>query len=517
MSAPGLRPAPATGRNVLPLTAGLVALALLTRVWPFLAAGGLREGESDSALFALGVWRWSRLGPHATLLYDSHFSPGYYWFCGGLARLAHWPLAAITPALDLLSVAAALATAVCAFAVARRFVSLPAAFLSTVLFLLAPGVWMLGLEPHPQGLGIVLVLLAFYLCLRAGEAPARRWALELGWVAALAAALLVRNDAIFLYPAFLLCALAPASRPRFRAQRAVVIAAGLATAAALYFGLRSAMLAESLAASEATSWRRIIGFLGHLSPLRQLLPVVTGLGPLLWLFAAAGLVLLWRFASRARFGLAVLWILVWAAPGSLFWLLIRGNNARHMAIYSLPLLWFACEGWARLQPRRRAPSWLALAAVAALALDVLLVPASSDVTIYPSGNVPASYRDLARRENDMRALARALAAEARPGATVHYLGTATNPYLILYAREENPGASLFHAGVVTALSWPRGGRLVFVNVFSGADFVAAARGLEPVHSLEYDARGRHLWFLGQEWTWLPLHRRWYVARARPGV
>lgn len=499
---------------------GVVAASRLGAVW---AAGGWHEGEADSALFVVGVWRWSHWGPHASLLYDSPFSAGYYWLAGGLAQWRHLPLAGITFWLDLLSFAAALATAPLVFALARRFVSSAAAFWSSLLFLLTPGVWMLSLEPHPQGLGMFLALAAFYCCLRAAAGPARhRAAFLLIFVAVLAAALLVRSDAIFLYPAFLCAAfLPPGADARLRRpgrgefDRLLELTVALAAATALFFLARAAILAQSARASEADSWRRIAGFMGQISPLHQLLPVITGLGPVVCLVAAAGLVLLWVLLwRRAPLAAWPLWIVAWAGPGTAFWLLIRGNNARHMAIYSLPLLWFACEGWARWRPAPRRRSWLAAAVLAALALDCIVVPASSDVTIYPSGNVVASYRDLAQRESDMRALATAMmASSAESRAPIVYFGSSTSPYLLAYALEARPAAVLAHAGYITTLTWPPRGRLVFHEVFSSDDFLRAMRGARAARSLEFDARGRRLWFLGEEWRWLPLHRRWYAGRA----
>ena len=518
------RPLPAylakgeAGAVVLSLAlVGVVAASRLGAVW---AAGGWHEGESDSALFAVGIWRWSHWGPHATLLYDSPFSAGYYWLAGGWAQWRHLPLAGISFWLDLLSFAAALAMAPLVFALARRFVSPAAAFWSSLLFLLTPGVWMLGLEPHPQGLGMFLALAAFYCCLRAVAEPGRQRAAFLSlFVAALAAALLVRSDAIFLYPAFLCAAFLPPGadarlcRPgRGEWDRLLELTVGLAAAAALFFLARAAILAQPARASQADSWRRIAGFIGRISPLHQVLPVITGLGPFVCLMAVAGLALLWRRAAGRAWPL---WIVVWAGPGAAFWLLIRGNNARHMAIYSLPLLWFACEGWARWRPApRRRRSWLAVAVLAALALDCFVVPASSDVTIYPSGNVVASYRDLVHRESDMRALAAAMMASAgRSRVPVVYFGSSTSPYLLLYALEANPSAVVAHAGYITTLTWPPRGRLVFHEVFSSDDFLGATQGARGARSLEYDARGRRLWFLGEEWRWLPWHRRWYAGRA----
>lgn len=552
----------------------LAGVALLSRLEPLWRLGA-HEGEPDSALFVLGVWQWARHGPLAPRIYDRAFSAGYYAVMSAAAKgWAPHPLLeprAITALMDAVSVAAAVATALLAYTLARRWLAPVPAFASTLLFILAPGVWQLGLEPHPEGVGIALDLAALWLCLRAatgtggGARGLGRWSL---FALALLSALLTRSDVVFFFAAFP-AALALERRrvgprrggettqrisPRWPPRMARCLAAE-AAALLVYFPARSAILGRGALATERQSWREIAGYVGHLSLFKQALPFFTGPGPAVMLWALAGLALFLFRGGRAR-ARWLLFALAWSAPGGIFWLLVRGNNVRHVALYCLPWLWIAAVGWMRLgrptqwlgrpalpfghrvRPRagqRARASWiLALTAVATLGLDAL-IPPSSNITLYPSGNVPASWALLVKRQGRMRATALRLArlaadpAPADGAAPPCYLGATTSPYVLLYLLESGeapPGGwRLAQSGVVTTVSargalgggalaeGAVGGRIIFHDVYSGSEYLAAARSCHPALSWEYNARGQHLWFFGQEWRWLPLHRRWYAAVA----
>ncbi|MGH9507819.1 MAG: hypothetical protein ACRD13_12930, partial [Terriglobales bacterium] len=337
--------------------AALAGLTLLTRLW----IPGPSEGEPDSALFSLGAWQWVHHGAHAARVYDRWFSSGYYAFGGELLRVLHAPLAQVTSVLDNVSLGAALVTAVMVWMLGRRLLPASAAFWATVLFVLCPGIWQLGAEPHPEGLGIALLLVAWYATLRCGQSQpiaaaglsasrtpssllhsARRGRdFAAWWLAAtvvLAAALLVRGDAVLMFPAFLAVWLLPGLDLDTAARRRAAVAslATLIAASLIFLAVRAALLGESVGHTQHHAWSKVAGYLGHLSWLHQLLPNITALGPAAWLFTAAGLVLLGRACDASVMRRWVLFALAWSAPGWIFWFLVRANNVRHVAIYALP-------------------------------------------------------------------------------------------------------------------------------------------------------------------------------------
>lgn len=513
----------------------LLALTAGTRLWTFRAMVRPGEGEPDSALFVLGAWQWFHHGVDAARIYDRWFSSGYYAICAALLHLAHARLSQVTGILDWLSFAAALATAILVWELGRRLISPAAAFWAAILFLLSPGIWQLGAEPHPEGLGIALLLGALAALLRAGGGGRRAAIWPVLATLALAAALLVRGDGILLFPAFLVFWFLPVhaltTAQRWRATAATI--ASWAVAIVIFLTVRAALLGQTVSRTQQHAWSKVAGYLGHLSVVHQLLPDVTALGPAVWIFTAAGVALFClNTAARPRRG----WLcfaLAWAAPGDIFWFLVRGNNVRHVALYSLPWLWLACMGWSHAASRRPAASpggsrrWrilrpsplLAAMAVLALAVDAVAIPANSNLTLYPSGNVPASFALLRQRELQMRGLAGWLLAEARqdPPRRVCYLGATTSPYILLYSLEAVSRQGLrWHlrqTGPVTTLALPGSAPLVFHDVYSPAQFAAARAACPQSFSWEFNAAGGHLWFFGQEWRNLPFHSHWYAARA----
>ncbi|MGH9535285.1 MAG: glycosyltransferase family 39 protein [Terriglobales bacterium] len=507
-----------TGRWAL---GALLALTLLTRVWILRPT----EGEPDSALFSLGAWQWLRHGAGAARIYDRWFSAGYYALADLLLRLSHAHLAQVSGVLDGVSLAAALATAGLIWALGQRLVSPAAAFWAAVLFLLSPGIWQLGDEPHPEGLGIALILAALYCCLRAAGSTGRR---EAGWwavaVAAMTCALSVRGDAILLFPPFLaiwtLPALPMSAAGRWRAGG--ISLAVLAAGSSLFVALRAALLGQPVGRTQHHALRKIAGYLGHLRVIQQGLPMATALGPAVWLVAALGVVLAWRAMRRGHWWRWIGFALAWSLPGYVFWFAVRGNNVRHVAIYSLPWLWAGCQGWqlatCRRAARRRGVSprfggALTLAAILALAVDAIAIPANSNLTLYPSGNVPASFAWLRRREAEMRGLAGRMLAQAGHGKPSCYLGATTSPYVLLYLLEdaEQRGMAwrLAATGPVTRVAIRGAAPITFHDVYSPTQFLAARATCPGARSLEYNAAGARQWFFGREWRWLPFHRRWY--------
>lgn len=194
---------------VLGLLAAVTRLPWLTPV-----------AEADSARYLVGLRQWARFGPGARGIYGGIFSPGYYWLA---ARSGNW-LRIRTGLgagheLAIWSALAAIATAPLIYFLGRRLVRPWAAMMAAIAFLFTPGYWWLGLEAHPQGISIALMiasLLVFSHGWTQGRRPGRGRApgwgrcLAAGWL--LTAAVLIKSDAILLLPAYLFFAWWAAAR-----------------------------------------------------------------------------------------------------------------------------------------------------------------------------------------------------------------------------------------------------------------------------------------------------------------
>jgi hypothetical protein len=516
----------------------LVAVTALTRLPAFAA----RPGETDSALFIVGLRQWVEHGSHAPKIYGRVLSAGYYGLSALLERALPSHAAHFALLLNSISFVAAIATAWLVYAVSRRLLLPLGAAIATGLLMLAPGMWWLGIEPHPQGLSIALWL-ASLLCFarawgfkrrsEAGSYQFLRRRASLKWIclsaAVLAVSFSVRADLVLLlgaFPALLWFAewrLHPLPLRRWihMTFTAVMVAAA---AAAAFLLLREAILHEAIAASLQSGGREVEGYLGGLNPLKQLLPIMFSPGLFVWAFIAGGVFL----GARLH---GVDWLLRWGAPvvamslpGYLFWALIRGNNARHVAVLVLPLLWIAIAGWQAVGRR-----WPALAAAAAAAVLLnFAIPPNSNVALYPSPNVIASAAMLNARERQMSALARQLTADALAGraAPVCYLGSTTSPYLlndVMALQDLHPGAPRAAAGLtlegrtllVPVFGVRRRAELEFTDVYSGPEYVQFSRSCGVPATLEYDANGRKRWYFGNEWARLPLVARFAHPTSRP--
>ena len=552
----------------------LAALAAVSRLW---LLGG-DPGEADCARFLIGLRRWAQFGPHAPAMYGSVFSPLYYWLAAHLTHgFGIEPLRAAR-LLSGLSAVAAIATAPVAYALGCRLVSSRIAFWATLAFLATPALWWLGIEPHPQGLSLLGFLLALLcLAIRLQDAPSagRARLLMLASIAALTFGLGCKSDLILFFGAFpaLLPALRPDLFPAFagsettwrhdgrrgatapnllaappphersswgprpvgRCGRASLAGEGRALRSArlrvaagwrpalssallmpvmaslLFLLLRSLILRHSFAWLQHNSDHVVAAFLewprgGRL--IKQLLPMTTAFGAMIALITGTGIV---RAVFRRRSELWRLSLLVgmWSLPSVLFWFLIRGNNVRHMADILLPLLWLGLAGWEGLR-WPVIPTWI----IAALLLDFWIIPPSSNLTLYPSANVPESAHDLHLRIEDLRDnLADEGAGTQLP---VCYLGNATLPYLELLLWNAHPGATLTSQNDTLTLNMADGRRVHFIEVNSSSEYRQAAAGCPRARSLEYEPNGAHQWFFGQEWASLPFHRRWYAVRYERG-
>ena len=160
-------------------------------------------GEPDSSRYVTGLYLWAN-GDHANpLVYARSMSAGYYWLGAQLAALTHSPVESYPLMLNILSLCATLLLVAVAYELSRSVVGDSAALLCTALFAISPAIWWMGIEPHPQAVSGALALAALCAFLRgAGMGRSAGW----GWLALsavlLAAALLVKIDAVLFFPAF---------------------------------------------------------------------------------------------------------------------------------------------------------------------------------------------------------------------------------------------------------------------------------------------------------------------------
>ena len=531
-----LRPDMTSDRGLGAGAAWLVLVTALTR-WP---AWHNRFGESDTARYAVGILQWLRHPRHAAApeIYGRVFSPAYDW--GAVTLLRHVPRAApdLLIVLNGASFVAALLSAPVALAVARRFVAQIPAFWATLLFIMTPAFWWLGIEPHPQGWSSLGYLLAIWLTLRAREAPARAWTWRAASAMALACGLAFKSDlvlgmAVFpvleLYPAGMggdYRAVAPrhpqpavhgGAGRRAQSERKVARGAGpswtrcnwlwrcaigtLVPAAAsfLFLAMRALILGEGWKTSQSAAGhavKRFVAWPQGPDLVKQVLPMWLGAGVLTPLFLV-GAVYAWRRwgTSQRRF-----WILLltsWSVPGALFWFLIRGNNARHTVLLILPWLWLAAAGW-YAQGRERATVFT----LAVLAANFLIVPPNSNIALYPSGNVPVSAARLADRQGEMRRVAQRLCHPPPPSC---YFGWYTSPYVEYDLMQHCGrygvlqswgGATRFEVRVGSqGLVAPR--TVDLREVHDELEFQAAVRACPGAASLEYSPAGK-TWYFGRE-------------------
>lgn len=509
-------------------------------------------GEPDTARFIFGLWRWLMWGPSAGHIYDLSFSAGYYAFFASVAHGLALPLARVPMLLKLASAASYIALALLAFALGHAWLPARLAFLAALVWILTPGVWWLGIEAHPQAPALAWLLLSLWCWQRAANAaPAKVWPglgpsgkateqqlrrampisrklraakpklrpfWQLASLAALVIALLLRADAVLSFPAFAVMATFAGIENRQSVRHAVHTSALFArrawqplsslalvgAASLIYLGVKQWLLGD-LAHAQQHLLQKTAGYMLHglrlmREPgyiLKQLAPLALSPGPFIALLTFAGAMLLWRNrnepppASPGGNTTALLALLaLWSLPQYLFWFLVLGNTARHVALPFLPVLWAGLEGWRRqftrmaMRPQKNAfenhatkfapdtamasinPGWrrrlaalpekfarrkpapgftsalLPLCLLLALAglLDGFIPPPSADLNLFISANVPASALRLRRAERGLKRVALRLKSlllagrtlpPGAPAAMPCYLGTpGTDPYIL---------------------------------------------------------------------------------------
>ncbi len=451
-------------------------------------------GEPDSARFLFGLWRWLAWGRASGHIYDLNFSAGYYAFFAALIHALRLSLPLVPALLKLASALAYIALAGLAFELGRLWLEPRLAAWAALAWCFTPGVWWLGMEAHPQAPAGALLLLSLWLWARSfrlSTAPSptrhppgsnpRRAAFILASFLALLLALLLRADAVLFFPAFLAIGgyevyaaaprrpetLAAKTQPPRRARLYEIVWIALGSllflgAASLIYLLAKRRLLGPLPGAGSHLERKTAGYILHGFTLlnqphyvfKQLAPMALSPGLFLAALAGSGMLWLWRHRARAghpdldigNVGALFLMLAAWSLPSYLFWFLVLGNNARHVAFAFLPALWAGLEGWRRFfqslaqrlarRPaaanarRRFQPSALALVGwllLFACGLNLWLPPASADLNLAVSANVPGSAWRLRLDEAVMLRLAAHLRRSLQPHGRAKITRAALRP------------------------------------------------------------------------------------------
>lgn len=419
--------APVAGMHRLHRFDRLIALALILVTflvhWPYLLRDSF--GEQDAARLANDAVRWhltGQLSGSSWADYRVRSSPLYVlWLKTLISSGASDPFN-LPIWMNWVSAVAGAAIAGALYLIARRLLPWEGACAAVGLTLLAPAVWQGSIYGMPH-----MPAYAFFL-----------WGLVLFDVA-----LVSTRPLAWLLPAFvlfvltgltkadvLLCGGAMIGLVLLDARRVArrigwVVALGVAT------GLVCALLPQTLLSrGEATT----AGFVGNWSShffigldgaawAYNLRAVFLGGGVAALPAAAIGLVVL---IVRKRW--RVIWLAcLWALPLVLFWLIIRGNSARHnMAAYFPLSLLVTGALWAVPMSRvLRVAIAVGVAAVSFLALPF------SHGTRFPSGRLHASSIELRRWSTELRGYAaRINNYEADKKA---YVGKAEGEYVLFEA------------------------------------------------------------------------------------
>ena len=406
----------------------LTAFVAVTRLPLF----GPFVGEPDSCRYLTGLYLWLAGDRGNHLIYAKAMSAGYYSLMGTLVRLSHAGVHQYALITNGVSICAALLTAPIIFELGRRLTDDRIAFLGSFLFLASPAVWWMGIQPHPQASSTLLCLLSLYACWR-GLTETSGIAWRLLSVLSMVGALLMKIDAVLVIPAFyglqLLC-------PETRKKRIVLfwtVTTMLCLAVATFLIVRPLILSMGIHQTWLETEEPLSFFLfmpKGLLVVRQALPVVMALGPATFLFVAIGVVLLTR---APRSGELLRWMILigtWTLVGCGFWFFVAGNVPRHVAVFTLPLIWMGLAGWSQCFGRHRIA--FTLVCILVPIINFFTVPPNSSNSHLLSPNVPESALMLRMRGNEIRAIARDVANQKR----ACFIGTYTIPYLRYYLLEE---------------------------------------------------------------------------------
>jgi hypothetical protein len=485
----------------------VIALVLLTRgpLW------GSDVGEPDTARYAFGLRFWIEHGPGSPAIINRELSSGYYWLAAHLVQLGDVPFTRFPRLLGTISLVAALVTGPVLYRLGSLVIGPAAALAATITLLLGPAWWWAGFQAHPQGLGMALQLASMMAFLEAWRR--RAVAASPAWLAlsglALVASLLVKTDAVLLVPAYVALRLLQRAQqqrlgPVEAPGRTLVVTAGLLGASYTLFAVVHGAITgpRTPVAVEATSHiARFLTVPTGPALAQQLAPVLFGPGPATLALASIAAAV---FVARHPVAWRREWLMLlaaWCLPSFLVWLAIAGNNARHMILVPVPVVWLAFAWLARFGTRR-------MVVVTAVTLaGNLIVPANSGLSLYPSANVPASAALLRNRQDELRAVARRLLAGDAGSAC--YVGRTTQDYVAQYVLEDADAARyqvelLPGDQLRLALRHADGRPFRRVDVIGLRDRQDA--GIDPrrwpdcavVESLEYEETGGRRRFFGTE-------------------
>jgi 4-amino-4-deoxy-L-arabinose transferase-like glycosyltransferase len=435
-------------------------------------------------------------------------SAGYYWLGTQLAALTGSPVASYPLMLNILSLCGTLLLVATAYELSRLVVGDSAALLCTALFAIMPAVWWMGIEPHPQAVSGALALGALYAFLRGARMQKlTRWEWLALSAALLAAALLMKIDAVLFFPAFFGLPLF-STRWNRRCMGEVLRGAAVLCAASVAFLLvDGALLGGGALEAQRPTRERLVEFFtvpSAVGALRQAVPVVMAVGPVLFVFIIAGVVLAIRRLRKEQRWRWVLLLATWCLPGWVFWFFISGNNPRHVAISMLGLLWMGAGGWVAACGRRIAMA----AGLIAVLLNFISVPANSSASYLLSPNVPGSVKALRAKEAQIHSLAETL---AQRGGSACFVGTYTIPYFLEDLVE---GSASTHPalGQEGAKSWVKSPAFSIVAIKVRPERQIALP-CSAAYSFEYGADGVKRRFMGSEVYSSPLWKRLTVGAS----
>ena len=484
----------------------LFALALVTRV----PLTGNFAGEPDSSRYVTGLYLWANGDRANPLVYARSMSAGYYWLGSELATLTHSPVQSYALMLSILSLCATLLLLAAAYELSRSAIGDNLALSCTALFAISPAIWWMGIEPHPQAVSGALALGALCAFHRGAIAQrSTRW-LALS-TALMTAALLLKIDAVLLFPAFFGLLLFHARWDRTCIAGLLRTAAMLFAALAAFLLIDGAILAGGPLQVQRPTRERLVEFFTipfSAGAVRQVVPVAMALGPVLFALVVAGVFLALRRCRGEQRWRWLLLLACWCLPGWLFWFFIAGNNPRHVAVSMLGLLWIGVAGWVAACGKKiaMAAGWIAVL------LNLISVPANSSASFLLSPNVPGSVRALRAKEAQIDSLAQTL---SQRGGSACYVGTYTIPYFLQdLVQLEGMRSVAAHPvlGQDGAESWIKT-QAFSVTAIKVRPERQIAMPCSPAYSFEYSEDGAKRRFMGSEVYTSPLWKRLTVGAS----
>jgi hypothetical protein len=486
----------------------LAALMVVTRGILF----GNYLGEADAARYVFGLRFWLESGPTGPAIINRELSPGYYWFDSVLVRAFHVPYNRFPLLLNTLSVLAGIAAALVLYRLAGIFISRRAALASTIVLAISPAFWWASVEPHPQMVALCFTLLSMLLFVEGWRSESPRAVPLVLSAICLALVLVTKSDFFLLVCTYPVLRIFLELRDKGRASWNFCLRAAMYSGAVVlggyFLGAAIKLMLLRGASAAPSALGHVLYYLQIPRGIRlvlQTVPAVFAPGVITFLLAGVCAIVFFLNKRNPRWRWLLL-IASWSVPGYVFWLLIFGNNVRHLIALPIPILWLTY-------------SWLEekgiVALLGALALPlvaVLVIPAHSNPTTFPSPNVPGSWAQHQSLQSGLRSIADHMFAQgAQPSC---YLGAATQDYIIQRLlvdadRSHYRVAVLPGPGFRANLYSPDGAFVHQVYVIGPVRDASALDLSEcsTVDSVEYTGRLRTHRYFGNEWIggipWLP--------------